>query len=232
MASAILTIFIVLLSAAVLFLLIVLVSPFTLRTDFSVEPQASSGTLFFSWMHPVIVRMKFDISPRSLELRIFGRRFHLSSTLGRDRAPKETTEPPSSTPGSGPEKMAAEQAAPASPRETVAPDSYSDKVRPSESEPVKREEPQRSGLESGASTKTEDPASPARKRPGEVFEKMRNIWKKITASYSVLRRYRALSKAYRWSMRILSLLFSLVRFDHFRLYARAGMDDPAVLGRV
>ncbi|MBN1127931.1 MAG: hypothetical protein JXA71_03030 [Chitinispirillaceae bacterium] len=239
MASTVLTIFIFLASAMLVFMLIVLVSPFALRTDFSIEPQASSGTVFLSWMHPVIVRMKFDIGLHHLELRVFGKRVDLSSRVSRDKRPREKEEPPSShgpvSPPEAPEPSPSApppEAAVSAPSEGEATGYGNQRERVSGPEPMPPLEQPSPVQDGGDSVRDEKKDSQEKKQRGALFKKIRTLWEKSTATYTVLRRYRALSRAYRWSMRITALSFRLMRFDHFRLYARAGMDDPALLGRV
>jgi hypothetical protein len=60
----------------------------------------------------------------------------------------------------------------------------------------------------------------------------RSSWKSLRRMLSILNNRAWYSRVFHWGVRALRLLFRMIRFDHFRLNATAGMDDPAETGKI
>lgn len=202
---------------------VIMVAPFVLTTRFSSVPNNRNGILEISWLHPSIALVKYNMGTKSLELRFFG-------WVGNGAAAKKGKETPPSVSTSGSHADASPQS-----NETLKPSAVEQprpvdgrtgqsaappdgKSRKMEQTPVERSNTSKSGQ--GAKNDT-IPSSPNR-----------FTWSKLKKTIAILRQGHCGRKLFRWSLRLLRLSLRIIRFDHLRLHARAGVEDPAETGRI
>ncbi|MBN1128191.1 MAG: hypothetical protein JXA71_04360 [Chitinispirillaceae bacterium] len=200
-------------------LTVILFSPLTVHTDFSVKPGDRRGTLFFSWIHPFVARATWSAGDGRADVRIFGRRW------GKRAAQA----------GTGKRKSGESAATPVDHPPVVSHDLPAGHV-PSAKEPPPRAaagpEPEKSADAAGTDAGVKQTAVPPSVRARPVRRRIAAFFHKVCTVGQVLRRHRMVTKAYRWCRRILFMVFRIVRFDHFRISVRTGMDDPARLGKI
>ncbi len=68
--------------------------------------------------------------------------------------------------------------------------------------------------------------------PAARGEKKISGWRKITKTAALLDTQHVPARAFRWCGRVARLCFRMMRFDHFRLRAKAGAGDPAETGKL
>lgn len=212
MMPIILTIAIILVSAAALLLLVVLLTPFRFLTEFAVSSNARTGRFLLSWIHPRILGMHYDFAHDLVELTIFGRRvktFAWKTDVQEKTGKRADTGTAKKEPvPQGPAQRAAKPAAPAA----------SPSMKPSSST---------TGNDQAAS-----PGPTTRSRFAQFRDRMLSHGRKLRATWRILQRHHLASKSFRWSMRLLSASLRVVRFDHVRINVKAGMEDPAELGKI
>jgi hypothetical protein len=212
MMPIILTIAIILVSAAALLLLVVLLTPFRFLTEFAVSSNARTGRFLLSWMHPRILGMRYDFAHDLVELTIFGR--HVKTfTRAADVHEKTGKRADTGTAKKGPvaQEPAQRDAKPAAPA-------------PSPS--VKR---------SSSTNVNDQAASPGPttwSRFAQFRDRMLSHGRKLRSTWRILQRHHLASGAFGWLIRLFSACFRVVRFDHVRINVRAGMEDPAELGKI
>jgi hypothetical protein len=210
MMSIVSAIAIILVSAAALLLLIVLLTPFHFLTDFAVSTDARSGTFLLSWIHPRILGMRYDFAHDQIELKLFGRRVK-TFVPGADAQEKtgKTTGAVKKEPV--PKEPAQRAAKPAEPAATASPKPFS------------------------STTSDNQPPSPkpsTLSRFARFGKRMVMFWRKFQTTWRVLRRHHMASRTFRWCLRLLSMSLRVIRFDHVRINIKAGIEDPAELGKI
>jgi hypothetical protein len=210
------TIAIILLSAAALLLLIALLTPFHFLTDFAVSTDARSGTFLLSWIHPRILGMRYDFAHDQAELTIFWRR--VKTFAGKTGAQEKTGKRAGTGKIKGavkkepvPEEPALRAAKPAEPAASASPEPFSSTA--TDSQPP-------------------SPEPSARSRFAQFGKRMVLRWRKFQATWRILQRHNMASRTFRWCMRLLSMSLRVVRFDHVRINIKAGIEDPAELGKI
>jgi hypothetical protein len=223
MMSTLLFIIGVLVSLSLILLFIILFTPFTFRTEFAVSSEYNHGTIFFSWIHPFIARVTYTIGDNDPEVRIFGRQWRWLGeklTQARTAGKKETEVVREKAPDPVPEKTV-----PVSPRSGSAVQTGISSHQSKTETPAQSPGGNTPGHGEAAAPSLKEGAGTLRRRIAALYHKIKITW-------TVLRRHRMASRSFRWCLRLLKLFFGLVRFDHFRLHAMAGMEDPAALGKI
>jgi hypothetical protein len=83
--------------------------------------------------------------------------------------------------------------------------------------------------ENGSLRSTEDLEHP---KLGKALNYRSITWRKVRTIIILLHRQRVAGKMVRWCGWTLQACFKMIRFDHFRLHAKAGLDDPAETGKI
>jgi hypothetical protein len=215
MMSIILTIALILVSAAALLLLFVLLMPFRIVTEFAVSTETRSGALLLSWIHPRIVGVHYDFADELAELTVFGKRVKTfareTDALEKSRKSADTRSSPGRVKKEhSPEDPVRQSAKPAGPAASPSP-------------------------EPSSSAGDNQPASPEPttwSRFAQFRMRMFSYWRKLRATWRILHRHHMASRAFQWCMRLLSACFRVVRFDHVHINVQAGIEDPAELGKI
>ena len=198
-------------------------SPFSLLTEFSVSESKRSGTVHFRWLHPRIARYTFDIESRTAALHVLGWTRRISDAAAREESP--------SVP-------AAETArSPAAPQEAPAPEGER-APEPHRAEPVRGEVEQPVYGCAAKESPSAERRVPKARRTKEKAQKERpqrsgiRSWQALKRTLSILNNRPWYSKLFHWGMRTLRVCVRLIRFDHLRLHATAGLHDPAEMGKI
>jgi hypothetical protein len=226
MLSIMTTIILVCVSLVALVALVVLFVPFRFSTEFALSTDTGSGAFLAHWIHPRIFGIRYDFERNLTELTIFGWRL---KTKARDADVNDKS---------------AEQAASAKETGAVKKDPVLTKPAPVKPAPV---EPARQTIQpaipvaevppkSSASTVSDDkpgaPRQSIRSRFAQFRKRMSFHWRRLQTSWRILQRYQMASRALRWCLRLLSLSARSVRLDHVRINVKAGLKDPADLGKI
>lgn len=221
------TVFIILGILAVITLFLT-VSPILLQTEFFVSGTKRSGTVHVQWLHPLIANLTYDLENRSLALRILGWTHRFSETPEREEAPIASAAHTEIVPGrnersalNGGSKPDRIQSAPEPKREAIAEKKPPVPLQPLPEEPRSAERVVEKGSAGGI--KQKEPST------GRGWF---SSWSAIKRTLAVLNNWPWYSKLIRWGIRLLRVCLRLVRFDHLKLHATAGMDDPAETGKV
>lgn len=200
------TVLLIILGIAAALFLIVVCASITFTMEFAFSDKTRKGNFMIQWMHPRIACLTYTIGSRCGVLKVCG----WTRTLRRKDDVEEMRD------------------APESPAAGHAP------------EPLRRPPPQATQSEKRA----EQAAAPGH---GETIsasrdehekqgvaprEKRMSGWQKIRTIYSILDRQHVPARAFRWCSRVVRLSFQIVRFDHLRLHAKAGIADPAETGKL
>ena len=231
MMSIIMTITLICASVAAFLLLVVLLAPFRFFTEFAMSTEARSGTFFASWIHPRMVGIRYDIAHDLAELTIFGRRL---KTKARDADAQEKT---GKQTGSSKETVTEKKESALEEPTPVQPTP----VQPTPAQPAQQtikpsipaaNVPPESFTSTASGDKNDLPHPSTWSRFAQFRKRMVSYWRKLQATWRILQRHHMASRALRWCMRLLSLSLRVVRFDHVRINVKAGMEDPAELGKI
>jgi hypothetical protein len=185
---------------------LIVLAPFTLTAEISVSETVQSGVMHAQWLHPWIMRWKYDVAQGRYEVTVLGK-----TCISPDKDGLNIKSEKSLVPGNM-DKPAPAAAPPAS-RIFYTP----------EKEPLTGEKNGLNDLPSG----TSDGKKPAYSRT--------SAWQKVKFVFSILRdgnNRRAFAKVLQWSKKTLGLFFKTIRFNHFKLYAKVGTGDPAETGKI
>lgn len=217
------SVFGILLCCLIALAVFILAAPFVLTTRFSNLSDNRNGILEFSWGHPWIALVKYDIGNKTMELRVFGR------TSNRRTAKSSVEQEPADSaigaiageafPSHGPLKSSAtRQSIPRAGRMEKSASPESGKSQKTEQMPVDRPNSRKSHGDDGAD---KAPLTPNR-----------FTWSKAKKTIAILRQGHSGRKLFRWSFRLLRLSLKIIRFDHLQVHAKAGFEDPAETGKI
>ena len=203
------TVLLIILGIAAALFLIAVCASITFTAEFAYSDSSRKGNFMIHWMHPRVACLTYTIGSRCGVLKILGWTRTLYKKEENDETQSGRATPESSASGRAPEPLRqSPQACPSEERAAAQPDApgqvASDKQR--QETPRDRQE-----------------AAPREKRMSG--------WQKIKTVYSILDRQHVPARAFRWCSRVVRLSFRIVRFDHFRLHAKAGAADPAETGK-
>jgi hypothetical protein len=195
---------------------IIMVAPFVLTMEFSTARDFRTGVLLFQWIHPMVALVKYRQGDGATEFRVFGRTVTMAHGRKRpDGRSGSGKEPPGTMPGPGADEIAEK-------RQVEKPD----RRGPFAKSGGTGAEPPVSP-ETGPQDESPDAATPAdRPAPNRL------TWTALRKTIAVLRQGHGGAKIFRWFVRLLALSTRIIRFDHLRLHARVGLEDPAVTGRL
>jgi hypothetical protein len=190
----------------------ILVAPIVLITQFSSLPGNRNGIFLVHWIHPWIARATYRFGSGIMELRLFGWR---GSFPGGQQAPAPDVVPDNRQTGIS--KTVAPEPAATTGR-SKGPSEKSD-TRIPQSPETRSKHKEKKGPRVG-----NDPAIPP--APNRL------TWSNVKKTIAVLRQGRSGGKLFRWVLRVLRFTLKIVRFDHLRLTAKAGVEDPAETGKL
>jgi hypothetical protein len=228
MVTSILTVMVYIGAVLAIVLLLALFSPFVLKTEFAVSSESQQGSVFLSWLHPLVVAARFSSVDGKGEVRLFGWRITVmkreahdgTGTGGQDRA---GTAPP-----------AAAAPIPRQQTESVMPKTAPE-PSPQASPHVSRKDDD-IHANTNTTTGTHEETRAASGQAQGRFRRFRNTlasgWRKAETTWRVIRFHRMASRFTRWMLSLFSGMLGIIRFDLCRLHVRAGIDDPADLGKV
>jgi hypothetical protein len=197
--------------------LVVAFAPFTFISEFVFSGSRRSGNLHLQWIHPRIAQLTYDMGERCAVLKVLRWKRVLSGGVSEDTGPQGT----------------------ASEQHTV--EEQSRKIEPSAERPGPKEYAGTShegssvrdkGGVSGNNRTKQGPGYSAPKSKKKRAGLKSGIWQKVKKTLAVLRDGRVVPKSLRWCALLLRLCLRLLKFDHLRLKAKAGVADPAETGKI
>jgi hypothetical protein len=203
-------------------MVIIMVAPVVLTTQFSNVPDNRNGIFLFYWIHPMIVLVKYNIGNRTMELRLFG----WTATIADKKRNREIREA-----ADGHDGVETEDPQPA-----PSPDSgggTGNGLRKKGKMPGPQQKTghaSRTSQPTAAETGKQDKASKTAV-PEDGTAPDRFTWSKLKKTIAILRQGHGGPKIFRWCIRLIRMSMRTIRFDHLLLYAKAGVEDPAETGK-
>jgi hypothetical protein len=201
----------------------IMAAPFVLTAQFSTLSNDRNGIFLFRWVHSWIAFVKYDLGNKTLEIRLLGWTRKIAGAAGNiaDDQSEATSGPSGAETGKSNRALNA-----VAPERPGTESSRIEKSSPPESMYTRKK-----GLSFGDSPDRPIPRADGKKNEAPSSPN-RFTWSKIKKTISILRRGRVGKKLFRWALRLLRLSLKIVRFDHLRLHARAGVQDPAETGKI
>jgi len=238
---------------------LLLFSPVRLTAKFAFNESRKGASLYATWLHPRIVSITYDSKKKSVRIALLGRRLGGSS---KKKSSKDSDEPPKtpmksetggetayiSTPSQSSveeyhEESSIHRFTPPSYKETPGEENHEPDVfdsnevvqdvppPPPSSPPPSPPEPPNASPE-GDTPKAPDGGSENNKKKKK--KKKPNIIQKIKQSevFFLLQQKKWRKKVVKWLWRVIKSIFRIIYCHIFRLDVRAGIEDPAQVGRV
>ncbi len=209
-----------------LLILILLLSPFYIGTEFSRTEENITGEVRFWWLNKRFLNVAYDFTSKNLAAKLLW--FHIMTKNEDDSEHKIPM----------PENLSAEKVK----TDSKTPEEHRIAAEPSGRDDIEDEdnagsteaplEDSFSGREKGDSVKPE---------PELKKEKMEDGTKKGDGIIDKLKRNRVLfflrdgrwrRKVTKWLVRVLRSFFYIVAFDRFQMRIKAGVEDPSVMGLI
>ena len=208
-----------------LFLIIILLLPFTLSAEFAVSETVQRGRAFLSWIHPRIAVFIYDLGGQTGQLNFLGWK-KVFRTMEDAMA-----EPPVLPRQKGERTEASAPARQTPPPERRTGTGGADTAPTEKSRGPETTEQRPGAAGEGASFKRKDQPSSGVQEATAGRQQL-SWWGKAKKTWTIIRDLHLASRLYRWLIRVMRLGFRFVRFDSFRFHAKAGVEDPAELGKI
>jgi hypothetical protein len=205
-------------AAFLLLLLILLFLPFNCAARLEIAESSVSGDCVVSLIHPSICAIFFDSKTEEVSFSIFRRNLKRKRIRLSDEEEEKIIEPSGEAP-------AQKEVTVKGPEDSIVSRSETDKVSLSTGGPVTIPPPPQLEDEE-ENLQEEEEENPRQERPG-LIERIRK-----SKFFFFIHQQKTGMKLYRWGLRVIKLLFTMVKFDLFSCRTRLGLDDPAEMGKI
>jgi hypothetical protein len=200
--------------------------PIFLRIEFAVSETARSGKVRLYWGHPSVAGLTYEVGAKDFAVKIFGwhpRRSASGESAEESAAASSSIE---KSPFVEDEKSPfAKDTTEAELKSAPPVEAPPQPAAPERAVPAAAVEPKRESADRKA------PGRPPEREP-EPKRAQESSWKKFKRIFTALNHRPWRKRLFRWAFRVLRSLFRLIRIDHVRLHAKAGMEDPADTGKL